>query len=63
MGGVSAIKHVFDYSYEGYWKRVATLLLVEDGTAYVIDCVAGPSVWDEYEPIFDTIMNSFRVLE
>ena len=63
VGGVSAMKNVFDYSYEGYWGRVATLLLVKDGTAYVIDCVAGPSVWDKYEPIFDTIMNSFKVLD
>ncbi|MBA7602403.1 hypothetical protein ES703_09492 [subsurface metagenome] len=64
VGGVSAMKHVFEYRQEkATWTRVAALLLVKDGITYVIICAAGFSAWDEHELTFDSIMNSFRVLE
>ena len=64
MGGVSAMKHVFEYSYEKLtWTRVAALLLVKDGITYIISCFAGFSDWDEHESTFDTVMNSFKLLE
>ena len=64
VGGVSAMKHVFEFRQEkATWTRSAALLLVKDGIAYIISCAAGFSDWDRHESTFDTIMNSFKLLE
>lgn len=64
VGGVSAMKHVFEFRQEGMtWTRIAALLLVKDGISHIVSCAAGFSDWDENESIFDTIMNSFKLLE
>jgi hypothetical protein len=64
VGGVSAIRQVFEYKQPaGVWITVEELFLVKDGFAYVITCAASTSLRDEYESTFDTIINSFGFLD
>jgi len=67
MGGIRAIKHVFDYSIdspEGMVRvRVAGLFLVQDSFVYRVTCIVPSWDWDEYQSTFDTMISSFRVLD
>jgi hypothetical protein len=67
MGGVRAIKHVFDYSFdlpEGMvGLRVVELFLVQDSFVYAVVCWVPSWGWDEYQSTFDTIIGSFRLLD
>jgi len=64
VGGVTAIRQVFEYKQPtGVWITVEELFLVKDGVAYVITCATSTSLRDEYESIFDTVMNSFKLLD
>jgi len=61
LGGRTAIKHV--YILTGLDAKGMEVYLVEGSTGWVITCSTIRGFWDKYEPVFDTMLNSFRLLD
>ena len=63
LGGMAAIKHVSTASLGIVTFKQMQVYLVEGSTGWVITCTVTLGFWSQYEPIFDTIVNSFRLLD
>ena len=63
IGGRPAIKSVYTYTVYRPTTKLARAYLVEGKTAWVITCTISPECWNQYEPVFDTIINSFKLLD
>lgn len=61
--GLPAIKHVYIFMYQGEPLKNAQAFLVEGKTAWGIICTSAPNCWSQYESTFDTIINSFKLLD
>ena len=63
VDGVAAIKHVCSLAYVEITFQ-AMLLYVVDGTnGWIVFCPCRADCWSKYETTFDTIVDSFRLLE
>jgi len=63
LGRRVGIKHVYTYLREARTYKVMELYMVKDLTGWTISCVTVPACWSQYEPIFDAIVGSFRLVE
>jgi hypothetical protein len=43
--------------------KVQQVIVIRNGTVYVIDCLASPPLFDKYEPYFESIITSFRFID
>ena len=62
LGGMAAIKHVSTASLGIVTFKQRQVYLVEGSTGWVITCTVRLEWWSQYDPIFDNIVNSFRLL-
>jgi len=64
VGGFEAIKHVFSAWGEPQTVVQAMQLYVLDGmTAWIVTCRCDPACYDGRETMFDTVVNSFRLVD
>jgi len=63
LGGTAAIKHVSTASLGIVTFKQMQVYLAEGSTGWVITCTVRLEWWSQYAPIFDTIVNSFRLLD
>ena len=63
MAGRPAIKHVFSESEYGVTSNDMKVFFVEGTMAWILGCFSVPECWGQYEPTFDTIADSFLLLE
>lgn len=63
MGVGAAIEHVYSYSLAGQTMTQMQIYLVEDQTAWVLTFSTVPACWGQYEPTFDTVVDSFQLLD
>lgn len=62
--GLPAIKHVFtDIGGLGKTSKHVQALFIEGKTAWFIICASAENCWSQYETVFDTIINSFKLLD
>lgn len=71
INGVPAMKHVFTH-YTGqavqpgvapHQTQRAVVMCAKAGKIFGLFCGAIPECWEENEPIFDTIIHSFQILD
>lgn len=61
LGGMTTIKNV--YTLTRLDAKGMEVYFVEGSTGWVITCATICGVWDKYEPIFGTMLSSFRLLD
>jgi len=63
VDGAPAIKHVFSIGYSGTTVEIMRLYVVEDTFGWTVACTFMADCWPQYEPTFDTVVASFRLLD
>lgn len=63
VDGIAAIKHVCSIAYVEATFQWMLLYVVEDTNGWIVSCVCKSDCWSKYEPTFDTIVGSFRLLD
>ena len=63
VNGMAAIKHVCSLAYVEVTFQWMLLYVVEDTTGWAVSCAGMSDCWSKYEPTFDTIVESFRLLD
>jgi len=62
VAGVEAIEQVYTLVEDEVTVKRKQIVLVQGTRVWFIVCDAGASCWGAYEPIFDTVVNSFQLL-
>jgi hypothetical protein len=63
IGGIPAMKITYTWVMMGMTIQTMQCLLITEQTAWVITFTSVPECWSTYEGTFNTMMNSFLVLE
>jgi hypothetical protein len=63
INSVSAIKQVCTWEPEGETIQLMQVCLVDDTTAWILSFTTIPACWDQYETTFDTMAETFQVLD
>ncbi|HEX76698.1 MAG TPA: DUF1795 domain-containing protein [Dehalococcoidia bacterium] len=63
INGVPAVKVVATFDYQVMPVQHVQAFLVEGKTGWVVTCTCTPDCWDEYEPTFSRIVDSFRFVD
>ena len=63
VGGTEAIEIEMVWRRGGTLMKAMQLYLVVGSTAWVVTGTCAKACWSQYEPIFDTIVESFRLLD
>jgi len=63
VDGIAAIKHVCSLSYVEVTFQAMLLYVVDDTNGWIVFCPCQSYCWSKYEPTFDTIVGSFRLLD
>lgn len=61
--GLPAIKHVCTTTMRGTTAKHVQAFLVEGKVGWLIMCSTAADCWNQYEPVFDAIINSFELLD
>ena len=62
VAGEPSIKHVYTWRLSGQTLKQMQVYLVQDETAWVLTFTTAPACWSQYEATFDTITDSFQLL-
>ena len=63
VDGVAAIKHVCSIDVYEVAFHAMLLYVVEDSNGWIVFCPCRSDCWSKYETTFDTIVDSFRLLD
>ena len=63
VDGVAAIKHVCSINVYEVAFQAMLLYVVEDSNGWIVFCPCISDCWSKYETTFDTIVQSFRLLD
>lgn len=63
VDGIPAIKHVCSLDVGEATFEAMLLYVVEDTTGWTVFCTCRSDCWTKYEPTFDTIVESLRLLD
>jgi hypothetical protein len=63
IGDTPAMKITYIWVLEGVTIKTTQCILVTEQTGWVLTFTSIPACWSTYESTFNTIMNSFRVLD
>ena len=62
VAGEPSIKHVYTWLLAGQTLKQMQVYVVQDETAWVLTFTTAPACWSQYEDTFDTITDSFQLL-
>ena len=62
VAGKASIKHIYTWLLAGQTLKQMQVYLVQDETAWVLTFTTAPVCWSQYEATFDTITDSFQLL-
>ena len=62
VAGEPSIKHVYTWLLSGQTLKQMQVYVVQDETAWVLTFTTAPACWSQYEDTFDTITDSFQLL-
>ena len=63
VDGVAAIKHVCSIDVYEVVFQAMLLYVVEDSNGWIVFCPCRSDCWSQYETTFDTIVDSYRLLD
>lgn len=63
VDGIAAIKHVCSLDVGEATFEAMLLYVVEDTNGWTVTCICVSDCWTKYEPTFDTIVESLRLLD
>ena len=62
VAGEPSIKHVYTWLLAGQTLKQMQVYVVQDETAWVLTFTIAPDCWSQYKATFDTITDSFQLL-
>jgi hypothetical protein len=62
VSGEPSIKHIYTWLLSGQTLKQMQVYLVQDETAWVLTFTTAPNCWSQYEATFNTITDSFQLL-
>ena len=62
INGIPAVKHVLTYDHEGERLKAMQVYLVEGESVWIMTSVCAPGFFGLWDPTFDVIVSSFRVV-
>jgi hypothetical protein len=63
VNGMTAMRHLFNQTSDGDTIRQMQVYLVRDETGWVLTYSTSSSCWQQYEPVFNHMTDSFRFLD
>ena len=63
VDGMAAIRHRYNLYSDGDLVKGMQVYLVKEATAWVLTYTSDSSCWQQYEPIFNHITDSFHFLD
>ena len=61
--GETAVKHVYTLAGGNSTRKAMGLYLVDGMTGWVVTGVSALDCWSQYEPVFDAVLHSFRLVD